>query len=134
MAEPLQPIQPNDFLTLEESAAVDQALLTSREKFTSRVAIYSLRSLKQISQETGVPIKQLPTQAIVNWVERDQSTASGLETDASFKSFFTQLVLSSLKPLTQAAQEAGTTIEELSPTQVIAFFEKEAKDRIAQNH
>ncbi|MBD2090459.1 hypothetical protein H6F67_11390 [Microcoleus sp. FACHB-1515] len=51
-----EPLQPADFLTAEESAAVDRALLITRDKFLTRVAIYSLRSLRQIAETSGQAI------------------------------------------------------------------------------
>ena len=42
------------FLTPEESAKVDAALLASNEKFLTRITISSLKLLKHIAQETGV--------------------------------------------------------------------------------
>ncbi|MEB3359499.1 MAG: hypothetical protein VKK04_22430 [Synechococcales bacterium] len=128
---------PNDFLTPEESAQVDQALLTSRERFSARVAIYSLRVLKQISQQTGQAIAHISDQALADWVAQDtvaaQVSAQGLDTDDSFKQFFIRLVQSSRKPLGQISQASGLPIESLTPAQVIAWFEAEAKRRIEQN-
>jgi len=130
--------QANGFLTVEESAKVDTALLSSREKFSTRVAIYSLRVLKQIAQQEGKAIAQISEEQIVDWVENDKSVqtnmAQGLETDDSFRSFFTQLVLSSLKPLKQISEETGISLEDLTIDQVIAWFEKEAKIRVEQGH
>ncbi|MGF1497217.1 MAG: hypothetical protein ACFB8W_10390 [Elainellaceae cyanobacterium] len=127
----------NDFLTPEESAQVDQALLTSRERFSARVAIYSLRVLKQISQQTGQAIADITDQALADWVAQDtvtaQVSAQGLDTDDSFKQFFIRLVQSSRRPLGQIAQASGQPLEELTPEQVITWFEAEAKRRVEQN-
>jgi hypothetical protein len=125
------------FLTYEESAEVDQALLSSREKFSARVAIYSLRVLKQVAQHHGLAIAQVSKSQIIDWVKRDQSikvaSSQGMNVDdPSFTSFFTQLVLSSFKPLKQIALESETPLEAVTPTQVIAWFEKEAKTRVEQ--
>jgi hypothetical protein len=120
------------FLTPEESAEVDQALLTSRDKFLTRVAIYSLRSLKQLSQQTGLAIEDITAQQIADWVENDESLRREVATNESFGSFFTQLVLSSLKPLKQVAESEGGAIANLTPSQVIVWFEQEAKARVEQ--
>ncbi|MBE9181032.1 hypothetical protein IQ268_20950 [Oculatella sp. LEGE 06141] len=128
---------PNQFLTPEESAEVDKALLTARERFSTRVAIYCLRSLKQISQAQSVPIATITDQQIADWIEQDESIqqpAQGLEASDSFKGFFTRLVLSALKPLKQIAAEADAEIETLTPSQVIAWFEKDAKARIERGN
>jgi hypothetical protein len=119
-------MQPStEFLTPEECAQVDQALLTSRERFSARVAIYALRSLKQIAQVNEVAIAQLNSQEIESWVYHDESLQAGI--DREFRQFFAQLVIASLKPLKQAAQAAGVPIESLSVAQVISWFEQQAK-------
>lgn len=119
-------MQPStEFLTPEECAEVDKALLTSREKFSARVAIYALRSLKQIAHEHDTPITQLDPQQIEAWVYQDESLQTGI--DREFRQFFAQLVMASLKPLKQMAQEAGVAIESLTITHVIAWFERQAK-------
>lgn len=59
------------FLTLEESAKVDAALLAANEKFLTRLTISSLKLLKHIAQEYGVAIEDLDTQEIVAWFEKD---------------------------------------------------------------
>ncbi len=66
------PQQPSaQFLTLEESAKVDAALLSSPEKFLTRLTISSLKLLKHISQEYGVAIEDLTAQQIIAWFEKD---------------------------------------------------------------
>ncbi|MBD1868766.1 hypothetical protein H6F88_13450 [Oculatella sp. FACHB-28] len=124
--------EPMQFLTPEESAEVDQALLTSRDKFLTRVAIYSLRSLKQLSQQTGLAVENITAQQIADWVENDESLRREAAANESFGQFFTQLVLSSLKPLRQVAESEGKAIAELTPSQVIAWFEQEAKAKVGQ--
>ncbi|MBW4690513.1 MAG: hypothetical protein KME27_01965 [Lyngbya sp. HA4199-MV5] len=119
-------MQPStEFLTPEECAEVDKALLTSREKFSARVAIYALRSLKHIAQENGLPISQLAPQQVEDWVYQDESLQTGI--DREFRQFFAQLVMASLKPLKQMAQEADVAIESLTITHVISWFERQAK-------
>lgn len=59
------------FLSLEESAKVDAALLSSPEKFLTRLTISSLRLLKHIAQEYGVSIEDLTTQQVIAWFEKD---------------------------------------------------------------
>lgn len=59
------------FLTLEESAKVDAALLAANEKFLTRLTISSLKLLKHIAQEYNVAIEELDTQQIVAWFEKD---------------------------------------------------------------
>ncbi|MBD0264649.1 MAG: hypothetical protein KME22_07010 [Hassallia sp. WJT32-NPBG1] len=59
------------FLTLEESAKVDAALLSSPEKFLTRLTISSLKLLKHIAQEYDVKIEDLTTQQVIAWFEKD---------------------------------------------------------------
>lgn len=119
-------MQPStEFLTPEECAEVDKALLTAREKFSARVAIYALRSLKQIAQANGISITQLEPHQIEAWVYQDESLQTGI--DREFRQFFSQLVIASRKPLGQMAAESGVAIESINLAQVIAWFERQAK-------
>jgi hypothetical protein len=59
------------FLTLEESAKVDAALLSSPEKFLTRLTISSLRLLKHIAQENSVAVEDLTPQQVIAWFEKD---------------------------------------------------------------
>jgi hypothetical protein len=119
-------MQPDsEFLTPEECLEVDKALLTSRDKFSARVAIYSLRSLKQIAQASGKPIANLDSTQIEDWIYQDESLQGGI--DNEFKKFFSKLVIASINPLNQIAAANGSTIEELSVQQVVAWFEAKAK-------
>lgn len=59
------------FLTLEESAQVDAALLSSPEKFLTRLTISSWRILQQIAKEYETSIEDLTTQQIIAWFEKD---------------------------------------------------------------
>jgi len=59
------------FLTAEESADVDRALLSSSEKFLTRLTISSLRLLKIIASDCNVAIADLTHEQIVTWFEKD---------------------------------------------------------------
>lgn len=59
------------FLTLEESAKVDGALLSSSEKFLTRLTVSSLQLLKHIAQEYGVSVEDLTPEQIIAWFEKD---------------------------------------------------------------
>jgi len=119
----------SDFLTPEECAEVDMALLSSKEKFSARLAIYALRVLKQVAGETGLPVTEVSNQQVMDWVRNDESIQQSIQVDASFELFFTNLVVASLRPLRQIATEAGGAIEQLTVKQVVAWFEKDAKIR-----
>ncbi|WP_421654486.1 hypothetical protein [Leptothermofonsia sp. ETS-13] len=112
-----------EFLTAEECAEVDKALLTSHDKFTVRVAIYALRSLKQIAQQHQTTIDALTSEQIEDWVYQDESLQGG--SDRQFKQFFSKLVSSSLTPLKLIAQEFGVRVEDLAIPQVISWFRKD---------
>lgn len=125
-------MQPStEFLTPEESAEVDQALMTSQDKFTARVTIYALRSLKQIARQTGQSIAELQPSQIEDWVYQDESLQTGL--DREFRQFFAQLVISAQKPLDRIAAAAGGSVEAVTLPQVVAWFEQQAKLRLARD-
>lgn len=63
--------QSSQFLTLEDSAQVDAALLASNEKFLTRLTVSSLKLLKHIAQEYAVNIEDLTTPQIIAWFEKD---------------------------------------------------------------
>ncbi len=128
-----------EFLTPAECAEVDQALLTSHGKFTTRVAIYALRSLKAIAAYENRAIAELAPQQIEDWVYQDTSLQGGIDLDDNgesmrkFRQFFANLVIASTKPLTQAAADLNLPIEQLTVAQVIAWFEADAKKRLNQD-
>lgn len=59
------------FLTEADSAQVDKALLSSPEKFLTRLTISTARLLKYISRDLETPIEDLTTQQIIQWFEAD---------------------------------------------------------------
>jgi hypothetical protein len=72
------------FLTLEESAKVDAALLSSPEKFLTRLTISSLKLLKHIAEETGVAIEDLTAPEVVAWFEKDGKIRREQGIDAAY--------------------------------------------------
>lgn len=126
------PQSPDQFLTPEECAEVDSTLMPARDRFSARVAIYALRSLKQIAAQTGVSINELSDRQIINWVEQDPALRPEAGFDTSFKGFFAKLVIASLRTLRQISQEIGVAIESLTLPQVVSWFERKAKIRIEQ--
>lgn len=72
------------FLTADESADVDKALLSSSEKFLTRLTISSLRLLKQIAKDTGVTIEELTHQQVVDWFENDGKVRREQGIEAAF--------------------------------------------------
>ncbi|MDJ0898436.1 MAG: hypothetical protein QNJ55_06465 [Xenococcus sp. MO_188.B8] len=59
------------FLSTEESADVDAALLDSSEKFLTRLTISSLRLLNIIAEDLGTPVTELTHKQIIAWFEKD---------------------------------------------------------------
>jgi hypothetical protein len=72
-----------EFLTPEESADVDKALLSSPEKFLARLTISSLRLLKTIAEDAEVPIEELTHQQMIEWFEKDGKTRREQGIDAA---------------------------------------------------
>ena len=121
-----------EFLTIEESTQVDAALLSSKEKFSTRLAIYALRVLKEIGNDMGLSVEWVTFEQVRQWIKKDALLEKQIEVDVSFETFFTNLVFSSLRPLKQVSQESGIPLEELTVKEVIQWFEKEAKILIEQ--
>ncbi|BAY74147.1 hypothetical protein NIES25_05570 [Nostoc linckia NIES-25] len=79
------PHQPStQFLTLEESAQIDAALLSSPEKFLTRLTLSSLKLLKYIAQEYGVAIEDLTSEQVIAWFEKDAKIRREQGIEASF--------------------------------------------------
>ncbi|MBC6419678.1 MAG: hypothetical protein GDA44_13395 [Prochloron sp. SP5CPC1] len=66
-----QPTSPIQFLTKEESADINAALLSSEEKFITRLTISSWRLLQIIAGQLEVPLEELTHKQIVAWFEQD---------------------------------------------------------------
>ncbi|MDJ0533655.1 MAG: hypothetical protein QNJ70_14400 [Xenococcaceae cyanobacterium MO_207.B15] len=62
---------PTQFLSPEESADIDAALLDSSEKFLTRLTISSWRLLQIIAQDTKIPVEELTHKQIIAWFEQD---------------------------------------------------------------
>ncbi|MGF1492598.1 MAG: hypothetical protein ACFBSC_09125 [Microcoleaceae cyanobacterium] len=116
-----------EFLTTEEAMKVDAALLSSKGKFSARLAIYALRCLKQISQQESIPIESVTPEAVQTWIESDEMIRKQVELDSSFENFFTRLVLASLNPLRQTAESENSSIAALTVEQVVSWFEEQEK-------
>ncbi len=81
----VQSQQPStQFLTLEESAKVDAALLTSPEKFLTRLTISSLKVLTHIAEEYDVEIKDLTAPQIIAWFEKDSKIRREQGSEAAY--------------------------------------------------
>ena len=88
----------SQMLLPEESAQVDGALMSSRDKFSARVAIYSLRVLRQVAAADAA-IAQVTPEQITDWLAQDPAAQESLDLDESFQSFTTRHDLNSLQAL-----------------------------------
>ncbi len=59
------------FLTTEESAAVDAALLTTPEKFLTRLTLSTAKLLTYIAKDLGTSVEALTNEEIIAWFEAD---------------------------------------------------------------
>ncbi len=59
------------YLSQAEALDVEMAMLSTHEKFLTRITISSLRLLQQIATEEGVKIEDLTPPQIIKWFERD---------------------------------------------------------------
>ena len=64
-------ITPDQYLSPEESANIDAALLSSSEKFLTRLTISSQRLLKAIAQDYEIDVADLTHTQIIQWFEND---------------------------------------------------------------
>jgi len=67
----MNPSASEQFLTPEESAKVDAALLAAHEKFLTRLTISSWRVLQQIAKDKQKAMEDLSVEEIVAWFEED---------------------------------------------------------------
>ena len=59
------------FLTPEESAEVDKALLTTPEKFLTRLTLSTAKLLAFIAKDLDTSMDALTTEQIIQWFEAD---------------------------------------------------------------
>lgn len=59
------------FLTEAESAAVDSALLTTPEKFLTRLTLSTGKLLVYIAKDLGTTVEALSNEQIITWFEAD---------------------------------------------------------------
>ncbi|MDJ0634509.1 MAG: hypothetical protein QNJ34_15080 [Xenococcaceae cyanobacterium MO_188.B29] len=74
---------PTQFLTQEESNQIEAALLSSSEKFLTRLTISSYRLLKIMAKDIGVSVDELTPTQIVEWMEKDSKIKREQGIDAS---------------------------------------------------
>ena len=59
------------YLSQAEALDVEIAILSTHEKFLTRITISSLRLLQKIADEEGVKVEELTPPRIIKWFERD---------------------------------------------------------------
>ncbi|MGI8934543.1 hypothetical protein [Leptolyngbya sp. BC1307] len=59
------------FLTPEDSAAVDAALMTTPEKFLTRLTLSTAKLLVYIAKDLDTSVEALTTEQIIAWFEAD---------------------------------------------------------------
>ena len=59
------------FLTPEESAAVDAASLTTPEKFLTRITLSTAKLLVYIAKDLDTSVETLTNEQIIDWFEAD---------------------------------------------------------------
>ena len=59
------------FLTPEESAEVDKALLTTPEKFLTRLTLSTAKLLAFMAKDLDTSVDALTTEQIIQWFEAD---------------------------------------------------------------
>jgi len=125
-------LNPEELLSPEESAQVDGALMTSKDRFSTRVAIYALRIMKQISAEQVIQMDAIGPAQLGEFLENDASAqaamaAQSMEIDSNFKLFWSQIISSARKPLGAIAQANQTPMEQITTAQIIRWFEAQSK-------
>ena len=75
-------ITPDKYLSSEESADVEAALLSSSEKFLTRLTISSQRLLIAIAKDNQVAVEELTHRQIIQWFENDSQVKREQGSDA----------------------------------------------------
>jgi len=154
MTIPQDPIQ---FLTLAEAHAIDGAMLSTMDKFMTRITVSSMRIINKISEELKIHSEEISSSQIVNWIESDSHIRKTQGEDAAFlkwtsphpdldfedtrqdvvtganlsihEKFLTRMVISAMSALVAIAKEYGVHIEDLSVAQIIIWMERDAKNK-----
>ncbi|GBO54379.1 hypothetical protein APA_2327 [Pseudanabaena sp. lw0831] len=152
MTIPQDPIQ---FLTLAEAHAIDGAMLSTMEKFMTRITISSMRIITKIAQELNIHAEEIGTSQIVQWIEHDSQMRKEQGEDAAFlkwtsphpdldfedtrqdevtpanlsshEKFLTRMVISAMSALVAIAKDYSAHIEDLTVAQIISWVERDAK-------
>jgi hypothetical protein len=146
---------PIQFLTLSEAHAIDGALLSSMEKFMTRITISSMRIITHIAQDLNIHAEEISAIQIVQWIERDSQIRKEQGKDAAFlkwdsphpeldfedirqdqvtpaklsghEKFLTRMVISAMQALVAIAKDYSIHLEDLTVEQIITWVERDAK-------
>lgn len=157
MTIPQDPIQ---FLTLAEAHAIDGAMLSTMQKFMTRITISSMRIIIKIAEELNIHAEEIVARQIVQWIERDSQIRKEQGEDAAFlkwtsphpdldfedtredevtpanlsshEKFLTRMVISAMSALIAIAKDDSVHIEDLTVTQIISWTERDAKTKREQ--
>ncbi len=75
---------PIQFLTLAEAHEIDGAMLSTMEKFMTRITISSMRIITKIAQELNIHAEEIGASQIVQWIEHDSQIRKEQGEDAAF--------------------------------------------------
>ncbi|HEY9827183.1 MAG TPA: hypothetical protein V6D19_17230 [Stenomitos sp.] len=114
----------HEWLSPQECDIIDQTLLPTRDRFSIRMTVYSLRYLLHLSQPVGLNIETLDPQHIRTLLEQDKTLP--VPEEASVTDLLVRILSSSLKPLQAIAQQVNVPIEQLTLEQIIQWFKAQA--------
>jgi len=148
---------PIQFLTLEEAQEIDKAMLSSMEKFMTRITVSALRIIIKIAEDLQTHGEELTPQQIVQWIEHDSLKRKEQGEDAAFlkwassqpdlefeddrqdqvtsanlsshEKFLTRMVISAMQSLQAIAKDYNVHVEDLTAVQVISWTEREATSK-----
>jgi hypothetical protein len=146
---------PIQFLTLEEAHAINGTMLSTMEKFMTRITISSMRIVIRIAQDLRIHAEELEVGEIVQWIEQDSQIRKEEGESAAFlkwssphpdldfadtrqdevtpanlsshEKFLTRMVISAMSALVAIANDYDIHIEDLEVAQVISWIEGDAK-------
>lgn len=106
--------------------------MTSKDRFSTRVAIYALRIMKQIAATKAMQIEGVGSEELGEFLDHDSAAqeamaAQSMQIDGDFKQFWSQIILSARKPLGAIAQANQTGLDRINTDQIISWFEAQSK-------
>lgn len=146
-----------EFLSLDEAYLIDAALLSSMEKFMTRITISSWRILNHIAAMHGIHTQELTSAQIIHWMEQDAQIRREQGAEASFlpwgdsendldfadqrhdevtqanlsshEKFLARMVIAARKVLLPMISDYGIDGETLTVKQIISWIEADCKKR-----